>query len=95
MSGHEIGKKTYFVPRALLPLQHSVAWCCRKLLPNLGKWRRQRSGRGGDKSECCKTFLDELLLCFVEVLVQDGIYLVNEFPDHAMSHLLKVSKILW
>jgi hypothetical protein len=95
MSGHKIGEKTYFVPRTLLPLQHSAAWHCRKLLPNAEKWRRQRSGRGGDKSECCKTFPDELSPQFVEVLVQDGIYLVNEFPDHPMSHLLKVSKILW
>jgi len=91
MAGHRIGKKTYFVPRTLLPLAHSVEWYCRKLLPDLDRWRRQSRSAQGDKSDCCKIFLNEILPYFVEVIAQDGIYLVDEFPNHPMSNMLKVS----
>jgi hypothetical protein len=95
MSGHRKGDKTYFVPRTQLPLQYSVEWYCAKLLPNLQEWRRQASSRQGDKSTCCRKFLNEILPFFVEVLVQDGIYLIRDFPNHPVSQLLKVSFSLW
>jgi hypothetical protein len=37
-------------------------------------------------------FLNYLLPYFVEVLVQDGVYFVKDFPDHPMSQYLKVSR---
>ena len=94
MSGAEKGEKTYFVPRALLPLAYSVEWYCRKLLPDLAKWRREAKSPRGDKSTCCDKFLNEILPYFVEVLVQDGIYFVKDFPEHPMSRMLRVSFVL-
>jgi hypothetical protein len=91
MSRHRKGDKTYFVPHAQLPLQYNVGWYCAKLLPNLQECRRWASSREGDKSTCCSKFLNEILPFFVVVLVQDGIYLIRDFPNHPVSQLLKVS----
>jgi hypothetical protein len=91
MSGHKKGDTCYFVPRTQLPLARSVEAYCRLLLPDLAKWRREAKSPQGDKSTCCDKFLNEILPYFVKVLVQDGIYLVDEFPEHPISHLLKVS----
>jgi hypothetical protein len=95
MSGHRKGDKTYFVPHMQLPLQHNVEWYCAKLLPNLQEWCRQASSQQGDKFTCCRKFLNKILPFFVEVLVQDGIYLITDFPNHPVSQLLKVSFSLW
>jgi hypothetical protein len=85
-------KAPYLVPRALLDLPNKVEWYCEKLLPDLSTWRQQAGSRGGDKSILCDKFLNYLLPYFVEVLVQDGIYFVKDFPNHPMSQYLKVSK---
>jgi hypothetical protein len=89
MSGHRKGEP-YFVPRTLIELPHPIAYYCNRLLPDLENWRTQARGRGGDKSDCCEKFLHHILPYFVEVLVQDGIYFVKEFPTHPMSTMLKV-----
>ncbi len=90
MSGHRKGEDSYYVPRASMPLLHSMAWYCNKLLPNLRTWRQHANSRGGDKSVCCDKFLNHILPYFIEVLVQDGVYFVRDFPNHPMSQLLKV-----
>jgi hypothetical protein len=95
MSGHRKGENTYFVPRTQLPLAHSTDWYCTLLLPHLLEWQSQARSREGDKSTCCNKFLHQLLPYFVEVLVQDGIYFIRDFPNHPMSQLLKVSFLLW
>ena len=91
MSGHRKGEETYFVARTQVPLQHSVEWYCGRLLPKLQEWRQQALSREGDKSTCCQKFLNEILPYLIEVLVQDGIYLIRDFPNHPMSHMLMVS----
>ena len=91
MSGHRKGEKSYFVPRTKLPLAHPIEWYCARILPDLKKWREEASSNIGDKSSCCYKFLYHILPYFVEVLVQDGIHLVRDFPSHPMSHMLKVS----
>jgi hypothetical protein len=60
------------------------------LLPNYASWVRQANSVVGDKSICCRKFLHEVIPYLVEVLVQDGIYLIREFPNHPMSQYLKV-----
>ena len=95
MSGHKVWDREYFVPRTDLPLEHSLEWYCRKLIPDLEKWRGEARNTQGDKSTCSDKFLQQILPHFVKVLVQDGIYFVDDFPDHPMSHLLKVSILLW
>ena len=92
MSEHAKGKREYFVSRTLIPLDHDIEWYCNRLLPNYRRWRWERNTRAyGDKSTCCDTFLNNIIPYFVEVLVQDGIYFVKDFPKHPMSLLLKVS----
>jgi hypothetical protein len=81
----------YFVPRTLLDLPYSIDYYCQKLLPQLATWRQQAASRGGDHSTCCDNFLNCILPYFVEVLLQDGVFFIHEFPDHPMSMYLKVS----
>jgi hypothetical protein len=90
MSGHRKGEDSYYVARATMPLRHSIAWYCKKLLPSLQTWRQQANSRGGDKSVCCDKFLNHVLPYFIEVLVQDGVYFIKDFPSHPISALLKV-----
>jgi hypothetical protein len=60
------------------------------LLPNYRMWCNQSNSVMGDKSSCCRKLLNHVLPFLVEVLVQDGIYLVRDFPNHPMSNYLKV-----
>jgi hypothetical protein len=91
-AGAQMGNEySYFVPRTLLPLPHDNNWYAQKLLPNLAQWRRQSAQRGGDKTICCDKFLNHILPYFVDVLVQDGVFFIKEFPEHPLSHMLKVS----
>jgi hypothetical protein len=60
------------------------------LLPNYNNWIQQSQSANGDKSSCCRKFLFEIIPYLVEVLVQDGIFFIMDFPHHPMSHLLKV-----
>jgi hypothetical protein len=90
MAGHTKSEMFYFVPRTLLLLLHSISWYCELLLPHLEAWRQQARSRRGDHSTCCDKFLNHILPYFVETLVQDGIYLIIDFPNHPMSQFLKV-----
>jgi hypothetical protein len=81
----------WFVPRVKLPLEFDISDYERWLLPTLPTLRAQAATRHGDHSSCCDNFLNETLPFLIEVLVQDGIYFIVEFPNHPMSQLLKVS----
>ena len=82
----------YFVPRATLHYENkSWSSLTKLLLPDIDLWRRQADSANGDKSACAITFLYELLPWFVEVLVQDGIYFIHDFPSHPLTRFLKVS----
>jgi hypothetical protein len=91
MAGHRKWDRAYFVPRTLIPLDHTVEWYAGKLLPKLATWRQQSTSREGDKSTCCENFLHHILPYFVEVLVQDGVFFIKDFPNHPVSLYLKVS----
>lgn len=67
-----------------------MAYYEQQLLPQLPGWRRDIAKRYGDKSTCAKKFLTELIPFFIEVVVQDGIYFVRDFPEHAFSRFLVV-----
>lgn len=94
MAGHRKGETTYFVPRTKIPLRYSIDWYCERLLPHLGTWQQQRNSPTGDKSSCCANFLNEILPYFVEVLVTDGVYFIQDFPGHPVSVYLQVSENL-
>ena len=82
----------YFVPRASIRLPNSIHYYIERLLPDLTEWKRQSwMPQVGDKSECCRNFLYDLLPFLVKVIVQDGIYFIMDHPHHELSLYLKVS----
>ena len=85
---------SYFVPQTLLPLERDVDWYVDKLFPNISTWRREANGRGGDKTILCDRFLNHILPYFVEVLIQDGVFFIKEFPEHSLTRLLRVREQL-
>ena len=89
MAGFDIDD-AYFVPRSMIELPHSVQWYVRKLLPRYDAWKAEATSSRGDKSTFCAMFLDDLLPWLVEVLVQDGCYFVDDFPEHVIAKLLRM-----
>jgi hypothetical protein len=94
MSGHE-RDKPYYQGTSHLPPVRPVSELLDALLPKYSDWCVQQKSRHGDKSSCCETFLYSVLPYLVEVLVQDGIYLIQKFPNHEMSLYLKVSSNMY
>ena len=79
----------YFVPRSNLVWEnHSWESLIKRILPQIENWSKQADSCKGNKSQCAKTFLFKLLPWFVEVLVQDGIYFMVDFPDHPLTKFL-------
>jgi hypothetical protein len=58
------------------------------LLPEYDRWLEESQSDIGDKTICADKFLNDILPYLVEVLVTDGIYFTQEFPDHVMSRYL-------
>jgi hypothetical protein len=89
-------EEPYFVPRTHLELPKTAEEYLSLLLPQLAGWRREAATTGkGDKSSCCQQFLNEVLPFFMEVLIQDSIYFVRDFPRHEVSQWLQVSFLLF
>ena len=88
MAGFRL-QDSYFVPCGDLPLPHPLHFYTNRLLPRLHLWRRQSTHRHGDKSSCCRNWLQGLLPWFVRVLVQDGIYFIRDYPEHELSNFLR------
>ncbi len=55
-----------------------------------GMWKRQANLAKGNTFSCCRKFLNKVIPYLVEVLIQDGIYLIRDFPNHTMLNHLKV-----
>ena len=94
MAGFSMGE-AYFVPREKVELPLSnIRECIDKILGrDYSKWEAQQQADKGDKSECGEMFFSRLIPFLIEVLVQDGIYFVHDFPIHQMSNLLQVSHL--
>jgi hypothetical protein len=91
MAGFEM-EESYFVPRSEIGLPFPIEECINKLLgTDYARWKSQQASSDGDKSECGEQFFSRLLPWLVEVLIQDGIYLIVDFPEHEMSIVLRVS----
>jgi hypothetical protein len=90
MAGYKKGEG-YFNEVSLLRLPRGIDYYISCLLPRYGDWLGQRASANGDKSQCCETFLLNVIPYLVQVLIQCGIYLIHEFPYHSMSIYLKVS----
>jgi hypothetical protein len=80
----------YFVEREFINLPWELGALINLLLPSYSRWVRQAASREGDKSVACRKFLNEIIPYMVEVLVQDSIYFIRDFPQHEMSNYIKV-----
>lgn len=90
MAGFKKGEP-YRLERGLLELPNSIAWYEKKLFGNrLTLFRAEAASAHGDKSTCASNFLNCIIPWFVEVLVQDGIYFIVDFPQHNVSRWLRV-----
>jgi hypothetical protein len=85
------GKEPYWVGRAFLELEHGINWYERRILPQLETWRQQAASANGDKSLLCNKVLNHIIPYLITVMVQDGIYFINDFKEHPTSQLLIVS----
>ena len=92
MTGFNI-EEPYFVPRTSIPLDHTIEYYVKKVLPNYDRYCREINSHRGDQTLCSKKFVFDTLPFLVNVLVQDGFYFVRDFPSHPVSHLLKVHKL--
>ena len=93
MAGFKKGEP-YHCERALLELPKSIGWYEKKLFgTKLDRFRAEAASMDGDKSTCASNFLNHTIPWFVEVLVQDGIYFIIDFPDHNLSRWLRVRPI--
>jgi hypothetical protein len=79
-------KETYRCPRATIGTPMPVTVLARTLFPYLPQWEEQLSHPGVDIP--ARHFIMELLPYLAEVCVQDGIYLIEDYPEHAISILL-------
>jgi hypothetical protein len=70
-----------FVPHTMLTLLHPVEAYKRLLLPDLADLRVEAASVGG-----CDKFLNHVVPFLLEVLIQDSIYFVCDFPEHKVSH---------
>ncbi len=94
MSGHE-RDEPYFQGTSHLAPPRPIRVLLDLLLPQYSDWCEQQQSRHGNKSSCCETFLYSVLPYMVEVVVQDGIFLIQKFPNHEMSLYLKVRSYLY
>ena len=90
-TGHRQWEKEYWVPRTKIPLNKDVLWYVQALLPQYPFLLVQHQGTGGDKSGTARKFLEKILPYLVQVLVQDGAFLVQDFPENPVSTVLTQS----
>ena len=86
----------YFVPRTKIGLPADIDTCIMYVLGSKYQtWKEQQQAPTGDKSECAEKFFSRLIPFLVEILMQDGIFLIKEFPEHPMSQHLMVRTSRW
>ena len=68
--------------------QSYYQYCFQRLLPKYNTWVAQSAANKGDKSNCASKFLFTILPYLVTTVIQNGIYFIEDFPDHPFSKLL-------
>ena len=63
-------------------------YCFQCLLPKYNTWVAQSAAQSGDKSNCAVNFLFKILPYLVTTVIQNGIYFIQDFPDHEFSKFL-------
>jgi hypothetical protein len=83
----------YYVARTLLELDENIDYYIDLLLPEYRRWKQEVASEFGDKSTCCDVFLTHLIPYFVEVVLQDAIYFINQnrFSRRPFFEMIRVS----
>jgi hypothetical protein len=79
-------REEYFLPRSYVQVPPS--WFV-NVFPYINLWKTQvYEMRGFDKGKSAKTFVNDLLPHLAQVVLQDGIYLTQTYPEHPYSIIL-------
>ncbi len=77
----------YSVPRAEITIPYERPELL--VFPHIHVWRAQMESPMGDKCEAARNFLDKMLPWLAEVVIQDGVYWIDRYPEHFISVLLR------
>jgi hypothetical protein len=87
-----INGEPYHLERGQVVLPHNIGMYEHMLLGDkVADWRNEADMDDVGKSLCCFHFLHGLIPWFVEVLVQDGVFFIFDYPSHPLSNWLKNS----
>lgn len=79
-------RQEYYIPRSYA--QVPTAWHGR-IFPYLQRWQSQVNDmREYDKGMSAKTFVNYILPHMAQIIIQDGIYFVDAYPNHPYSVIL-------
>jgi hypothetical protein len=94
MAGFPMMNGEYFVARTRIDVE---AWfpggldeIVLLLFPQYLDWcEQQEDDIAGDDSLCAESFLHEVIPFFAKVIVQDGCFWIDRYPDHVVSRTLR------
>ena len=80
-------RQEYFIPRSYA--QVPTAWIS-KIFPYINLWRSQvHDRRGFDKGDSAKAFVNSVLPHLAQIVIQDGMYLMEVYPQHPYTAILQ------
>jgi len=87
-AGYDVYRRQeYFLPRSYA--QVPPCWI-NKIFPYLNLWRSQvLEMRGYDKGASAKSFVNNVLPHLAEIVIQDGMYLMEIYPEHPYCGVLQ------
>lgn len=89
IAGFSKTQQDYFAHWALFQLSHPIGWYEDRILPQLATLRQQTAHpTQEDTFICSNKLLHHLIPYFLEVVVQDGLSFVEDFPSHPFSQPL-------
>lgn len=79
--------EVYSVPRAEITIPYEQPELL--VFPHIHVWQAQMESPMGDKCEAARNFLNKMLPWLAEVVIQDGVYWIDRYPEHFISILLR------
>jgi hypothetical protein len=87
MAGFEKGEP-YINPRTHITIPWGPEDVIKRLFPSISMWRQQYASPSGDHSKAAQNLLYGVLPFATEVVIQDGIFFIKDFPNHEVTKLL-------
>jgi hypothetical protein len=79
-------REEYYIPRSYVSVP--TEWV-EKIFPWISRWRHQvLNSHMHDKGDAAKVFVLDLLPFMETVILQDGVHLIHEYPEHLHSNIL-------